>query len=112
MAAASTGVMTDEVFTILAQIFGAFAQGADGMFIDPGVVLQARDDYAESIGSRTDRWFDEGPLILSLTRAMGKLSAHVALSAGHTTIGVEHYQQARHLIHLNARACPFFHPPA
>ena len=108
MAEAAHGVMTDEVFTTLAQIYGAFAQGADGLYIDPAVILAARDDYRRPIERGRERWAVDGPLILALTRVMGQLAAHKAMAQGKITIGLEHYRSARGDIH-GVGICPFVH---
>lgn len=106
MAEPAHGVMTDEVFTTLAQIFGAFAQGAAGVFVDPGVILAAREDYRGPVERDREFWPTRGPLILALTRVIGQLAAHKALAEGQITITVAHYRAAQHDVH-RVGICPF-----
>jgi len=106
--AATTPVLTDDGFVILSQIFCAFAQGVDGLSIDGGAILAARSDYTAPIEHAKEQWSTHGPLVLSLSRAMGRLAAHMALAEGKITIEAEHYRSAREAIHAVA-FCPFFH---
>lgn len=107
MAATSPGTMADDVFVILAQIFGAFAQGSDGLYIDPKVILAARDDYAPAIEKRKHLWPAEAAQILRLTKAMARLAAHLALAGGEVTITVAHYTTARRRMVLIKPVCDF-----
>lgn len=101
--------LPDAVFTIFVQICGAFAQGADGCFVDDEVILQARKDYVPLIKRTYKDWRSIGPFTLALTKAMGKMAAVRALSDGEVTVTRHHYQQARQAIHTGARLCPFHH---
>jgi len=104
----SLGVLTDEGFVILAQIFCAFGQGADGLSIDGSAILAARHDYTGPIERDKEKWPTNAALVLSLSRAMGKLAAQMAMSEGKITIDATHYRSARAAIHAVA-FCPFFH---
>jgi hypothetical protein len=106
--AASSTVLTDEGFVILAQIFCAFAQGSDGLYIDGSAILAAREDYTGPIERDKGKWATDGPLVLSLSRAMGKLAAQMAMADGKVTIDATAYRSAREAIHRLA-FCPFFH---
>jgi hypothetical protein len=105
MADSSSAALPDAVFTILVQICGAFAQGADGVFVDDEVILQAREDYTPLIERTVEQWRTIGPFTLALTRSMGKMAAVRALAEGDVTIRVRHYQAARTTMH--AFGCPF-----
>ena len=109
----SSSAMSDEVFTVLAQIYGAFAQGAGHLFFDDGVILAAREDYVPFITRDLARWPTDGPLVLSLTRAMGQFAAHIALGEGRITIGVDDYRESRRRMLVVRPFCPFHHdrPP-
>ena len=100
--------LSDEGFVILSQIFCAFAQGADGVGIDGSAILAARADYRDPIEREKEKWPIHSPQVLSLSRTMGKVAAHVALTEGSITIMEAHYRTARNIIH-GAAFCPFFH---
>jgi hypothetical protein len=106
MATSSPVELSDDGFVILAQIFGAFAQGADGLYVDPEVILTARRDYSGPIERDKELWPTEGPRTLLLTRAMGKLAAHMAMAEGKVTVQPRHYRDARRAVHTMA-ICPF-----
>jgi hypothetical protein len=106
MAASLPVELSDDGFVILAQIFGAFAQGADGLYIDPEVIITARRDYTGPIERDKGRWAEEGPRTLLLTRAMGKLAAQLAMADGTVTVQAKHYRHARRVVHTMA-ICPF-----
>ncbi len=98
--------LSDDGFVILAQIFGAFAQGVDGLYVDPDVILTARRDYSGPIERDKEQWPTEGPRTLLLTRAMGKLAAQMAMADGKVTVETTHYRHARRMVHTMA-ICPF-----
>jgi hypothetical protein len=100
--------LSDDGFVILSQIYCAFAQGADGLSIDGGAFLAARDDYRGPIEREKDKWELHAPQVLSLSRTMGRVAAHIALTEGRITIQASHYRSARNIIH-EAAFCPFFH---
>jgi hypothetical protein len=100
--------MNDDVFVILAKIFGAFAHGADGLSVDGKVILQARTDYVPIITTNLERWRRLELPVLESARLMGKLAAHVALGRD-GLITLEDYQRARAIIG-RLGLCPFFHP--
>jgi hypothetical protein len=91
--------LSDDGFVILARIFGAFAQGVDGLYIDPEVILAARKDYSGPIERDKERWSTNEAGTLLLTRAMGKLAAHIAMADGKVSVQVEHYRAARRAVH-------------
>jgi hypothetical protein len=101
--------MPDHVLTIFVQICGAFAQGADGCFVDDEVILQARQDYVPLIKRTYKEWASIGPFTLALTKAMGKMAAVRALTDGEVTVRKRHYEQARQTIHSGPRICPSHH---
>ena len=100
--------LSDDGFVILSQIFCAFGQGADGLTIDGSAILEARRDYTAPIEGNKGQWSTMAPLVLSLSRAMGKMAAQMALGEGKITIDASHYRSARGAIHATA-FCPFFH---
>ena len=100
--------LSDDGFVILSQIYCAFAQGADGLNIDGEAFLAARDDYRDPIEREKAKWSIHAPQVLSLSRTMGRVAAHLALSEGRITIMESHYRSARNIIH-EAAFCPFFH---
>ncbi len=106
MAASLPVELSDDGFVILARIFGAFAQGVDGLYIDPEVILAARKDYVGPIERDKGRWATDEARTLVLTRAMGKIAAHFAMADGKVTVELEHYHLARRAVHAIA-ICPF-----
>jgi hypothetical protein len=110
MASSSPVELSDEGFVILSQIFCAFAQGADGLYIDGSAFLAAREDYRGPIERDKGEWSTNGPHVLALSRAMGKLAAQRAMADGQITIAAQHYRSARTVIHSIA-FCPFHTTP-
>ena len=100
--------LSDDGFVILSQIYCAFAQGADGLYIDGAAFLAARNDYRGPIEREKEKWSIHAPQVLSLSRTMGRVAAHLALTEGSITILEKHYRSARNIIH-EAAFCPFFH---
>lgn len=110
MAVTSSSAPPDAVFTILVQIYGAFAQGAGHLFVDDDVILQAREDYVPLIIRDRELWPVEGPRTLAATRAMGALAAHKAMEDREVTIRLKHYRAAQKSVHRQAGICPFIRP--
>jgi hypothetical protein len=110
MAKSSSGTLPDAIFTVLVQIYGAFAQGAGHLSVDDGVILQAREDYVPLITRDLERWGADGARTLATTRAMGQLAAHKALKDGEVIIRRRHYRAAQRDIHRMGGICPFVHP--
>jgi hypothetical protein len=108
MATFSHTELSDDGFVILSQIFCAFAQGADGLSIDGSAYLAARNDYSGPVERDKGKWHTDGPQVLAVSRAMGRLAAHIALAEGGITILATHYQSARSMVH-GVAFCPF-HP--
>jgi len=110
MAVTSSGSLSDAVFTVLVQIYGAFAQGAGHLHVDDEVILRARADYVPLITRDLEHWPVEGPRTLAATRAMGQLAAHLAMEHGEVTIRLKHYRSAQKAIHRMRGICPFVRP--
>ena len=109
MAETSSGALSDAVFTILVQIYGAFAQGAGHLYVDDEVILQARKDYVPVITRDLERWGVDGPRTLATSRAMGQLAAHKAMKDGEVIIRRRHYRAAQKDIHRMGGICLFAH---
>lgn len=99
-----------KVFVILAQIFGAFVHGADGLYVDDDVFLEATRQYGEQIRRDLEHWPQDGVQVLYVSRAMGRLAAHLALEDDRFTIMLPDYLRARKAVHegrLFHAFCPF-----
>ncbi len=100
-------------FAILVQIFGAFAHGAGGLMVEDEVILAATEDYAPKVDRGREEWASEGLQVLELTRAIGRLAAHRALSHGRVVIQHSDYRHARERVGVAVGAfkgCPFHKP--
>jgi len=100
--------MSDDVFVILSQIFGAFAHGAGGLSVEGKVILQARSDYTPLITENLKRWRRLELPVIESARLMGRLAGHGALGRD-GLISMADYQRAREII-ARLGLCPFRHP--
>jgi len=99
--------LTDEVFVILAQIFGAFGYGAGGLTVEPGVVRLATSDYVRVIRMNANNWATFEVAVLESARLTGRLAAQSALNARRLRINESDYVRAVRRVVLG---CPFRHP--
>jgi hypothetical protein len=104
----ATEGMSDDVFVILSQIFGAFAHGAEGLSVDREVILQARTDYTPVVTEFAKRWPKVEQGVLKSARLMGRLAAELASGRGGLITRAD-YQKAREII-IASSICPFRHP--
>ena len=101
--------LPDDVFVILAEIFGAFGHGAGGLRVEPAVVRRATKDYTDVIQQNASNWDAVEIAVLEAARVTGRLAAHRALNDGRIRITVADYLAALQII-LKVKICPFFHP--
>jgi DNA-directed RNA polymerase beta subunit len=80
---------------IMAQILVAFGQGTGATRVSQDAALQLRTIYFGAITDHlTGIWGTEAVQVLERVRAIGKLAAQRAVTAGETAIGVEDVQHS------------------
>jgi hypothetical protein len=85
-------------FSMIAQIFVAFGQGAGQLNVSDDAVQAAVSDYGYGI-EQADGWGDAAPMVLGIARAMGQAAAEHALREGRGVITAVDYRAARAVIH-------------
>jgi len=96
---------------IMAQIMVAFGQGTGATRVSQEAALQLRTIYFGAITDQlTQIWATEAVQVLERVRAIGKLAAHQAMTAGATAIGVDEVQASAKAVRLRSLSqfCPPF----
>jgi len=96
---------------IMAQIMVAFGQGTGATRVSQEAALQLRTIYFGAITDHlTQVWATEAVQVLERVRAIGKLAAHQAMTAGATAIGVGEVQASAKAVRQRSLSpfCPPF----
>lgn len=81
-------------FQIFGQLLIAFGQGAGAIYVSPDVITASASEYLPRIRTHLDGWDRDALRAIEFARAVGRLSAHLAMHDGTPTIGPDHFERA------------------
>ena len=94
---------------IMAQVWIAFGQGTDYLRVSQEAALVLHTLYDKAIGDDLiEKWGDESVQILERMRAIGRLSAQLAVTAGNTKIIPKYVLEAAAQVQIESdtERCP------
>jgi len=91
---------------ILVQLLIAFGQGAGTMPVARETIEAFRNEYGAQVPADETAWKNIEVATLAAAHRLGRLSAHVALTARWDTIRAAHFNDARTTMHASF-ICPF-----